>query len=142
MADAMPQLAQVSDRPLGADLAHPRSEGVPAAPSRWRLGGQALLLALAYYAGAQIGFALQSPTEPHSVLWLPNSILLSVLLVTPPRQWPVYLLAVFTAGAYGFAMASNYNARPRAPEVLVDGDSYKVIRRRETYEDLVAAEMV
>jgi len=95
MADAMPQLAQVSDRPLGADLAHPRSEGVPAAPSRWRLGGQALLLALAYYAGAQIGFALQSPTEPHSVLWLPNSILLSVLLVTPPRQWPVYLLAAF-----------------------------------------------
>jgi len=95
MADAMPQLAEVSDRPLGADLAHPRSEGVPAAPSRWRLGGQALLLALAYYAGAQIGFALQSPTEPHSVLWLPNSILLSVLLVTPPRQWPVYLLAAF-----------------------------------------------
>src|SRR5687768_8600125 len=52
------------------------------------------------------------------------------------------LLAVFTAGAYGFAMSSNYNSRPRAPEVLVDGDSYKVIRRRETYEDLVAAERV
>lgn len=52
------------------------------------------------------------------------------------------LLAVFTAGAYGFAMASNYNNRPRAPEVLVDGDSYKIIRRRETYEDLVAAERV
>ena len=52
------------------------------------------------------------------------------------------LLAVFTAGAYGFAMASNYNNRPRAPEVLVDGDTYKVIRRRETYEDLVAAERV
>ena len=50
------------------------------------------------------------------------------------------LLAVFTAGAYGFAMSSNYNNRPRAPEVLVDGDSYKVIRRRETLEDLVALE--
>ena len=50
------------------------------------------------------------------------------------------LLAVFTAGAYGFAMSSNYNNRPRVPEVLVDGDQYKVIRRRETYEDLVAAE--
>ena len=48
------------------------------------------------------------------------------------------LLAVFTAGAYGFAMSSNYNNRPRAAEVLVDGDSYKVIRRRETYEDLVS----
>src|SRR4051794_15018449 len=50
------------------------------------------------------------------------------------------LLAVFTAGAYGFAMASNYNNRPRLAEVLVDGDSFKVIRRRETYEDLVALE--
>jgi len=50
------------------------------------------------------------------------------------------LLAVFTAGAYGFAMSSQYNNRPRAAEVLVDGDTFKVIRRRETYEDLVAAE--
>ncbi len=50
------------------------------------------------------------------------------------------LLAVFTAGAYGFAMSSNYNNRPRVPEVLVDGSTYKIIRRRETYEDLVAAE--
>jgi diaminopimelate decarboxylase len=52
------------------------------------------------------------------------------------------LLAVFTAGAYGFAMSSNYNNRPRAAEVLVDGAGYKVIRRRETYEDLVALERV
>jgi diaminopimelate decarboxylase len=50
------------------------------------------------------------------------------------------LLAVFTAGAYGFAMSSNYNNRPRVPEVLVDGDSYRLIRRRETFEDLVALE--
>ncbi|HEV2294897.1 MAG TPA: diaminopimelate decarboxylase [Tepidisphaeraceae bacterium] len=50
------------------------------------------------------------------------------------------LLAVFTAGAYGFAMSSNYNNRPRVPEVLVDGDSYKIIRKRETLEDLVALE--
>ena len=52
------------------------------------------------------------------------------------------LLAVFTAGAYGFAMSSNYNNRPRAPEVLVDGSSFKTIRRRETYEDLIAAELM
>jgi len=52
------------------------------------------------------------------------------------------LLAVFTAGAYGFAMSSNYNNRPRVPEVLVEGDKYRIIRRRETYEDLVAAERV
>ncbi len=51
------------------------------------------------------------------------------------------LVAVFSAGAYGFAMSSNYNARPRAAEVLVDGDSYRVIRRRETYQDLIAGEI-
>lgn len=51
------------------------------------------------------------------------------------------LLAVFSAGAYGSAMSSNYNSRPRAAEVLVDGDQVTVIRRRETYEDLVAHEL-
>jgi len=50
------------------------------------------------------------------------------------------LLAVFTAGAYGFAMSSQYNARCRAAEVLVEDDQYRVIRRRETYDDLVALE--
>ena len=50
------------------------------------------------------------------------------------------LIAFMSAGAYGFAMSSNYNNRPRAPEVLVDGSTFRVIRRRETYEDLVAAE--
>ncbi len=50
------------------------------------------------------------------------------------------LLSVFTAGAYGFTMSSNYNARGRAAEVLVDGDKFSVIRRRETYEDLIAME--
>lgn len=51
------------------------------------------------------------------------------------------LLAVFTAGAYGFVMSSHYNSRPNAPEVLVEGDSYRVIRRRETYDDLLRAEV-
>jgi diaminopimelate decarboxylase len=50
------------------------------------------------------------------------------------------LLCVFTAGAYGFTMSSNYNARGRAPEVLVDGDKFTVIRKRETYEDQVLLE--
>ncbi|HEV8306064.1 MAG TPA: diaminopimelate decarboxylase [Methylomirabilota bacterium] len=50
------------------------------------------------------------------------------------------LLAILSAGAYGFAMASNYNARPRAAEVLVHGDRFQVVRRRETYEDLIAGE--
>lgn len=50
------------------------------------------------------------------------------------------LLAVFSAGAYGMVMASNYNTRPRAAEVLVTGAGSKLVRRRETYDDLVAAE--
>jgi len=50
------------------------------------------------------------------------------------------LLSVFTAGAYGFAMSSQYNSRPRAAEVLVEGSDFRVIRRRESYEDLIALE--
>ncbi|PKL46482.1 MAG: diaminopimelate decarboxylase [Planctomycetes bacterium HGW-Planctomycetes-1] len=50
------------------------------------------------------------------------------------------LLAIFTAGAYGFTMASNYNARPLSAEVLVDGKNFKVIRKRQTYKDLIALE--
>src|SRR5581483_6239739 len=51
------------------------------------------------------------------------------------------LLATFSAGAYGMAMSSNYNGRPRAAEVLVDGSAHRLIRRRETYEDLVRPEL-
>ena len=50
------------------------------------------------------------------------------------------LLAVMSAGAYGFTMSSNYNARPRAAEVLVSGRSFRVVKARETYEDLVRGE--
>ena len=53
---------------------------------------------------------------------------------------PGDLLAVCTAGAYGFVAASNYNARPRAPEILVEGGQYRVIRKRESYEDLIRGE--
>jgi diaminopimelate decarboxylase len=49
-------------------------------------------------------------------------------------------LAVFSAGAYGFSMASNYNARPRAAEVVVDGDRYAVATEREKYADLARHE--
>ncbi|MHC5082755.1 MAG: diaminopimelate decarboxylase [Planctomycetota bacterium] len=52
------------------------------------------------------------------------------------------LIAVFSAGAYGYTMASNYNARPMCPEVLVDGDQFEIIRKRQTYEDLVALEKI
>lgn len=50
------------------------------------------------------------------------------------------LMAVFSAGAYGFVMSSQYNSRPRAAEVLVEGDAWRIIRRRENYDDLLSAE--
>jgi diaminopimelate decarboxylase len=50
--------------------------------------------------------------------------------------------AVMSAGAYGFTMSSNYNSRPRAPEVLVSGSQYFVIRQREAWEDLVRPETI
>ena len=50
------------------------------------------------------------------------------------------LLAIRSAGAYGFAMSSNYNSRPRAAEVMADGDQYYVVRQRETLDDLVKGE--
>ena len=55
---------------------------------------------------------------------------------------PGDFLAVCAAGAYGFVLSSNYNSRPRAAEVLVEGAAYRVIRRRETFEDLVRGETV
>jgi diaminopimelate decarboxylase len=50
------------------------------------------------------------------------------------------LLALLDAGAYGMSISSNYNSRPRAAEVLVDEKKHRLIRRRETVADLVAAE--
>ena len=51
------------------------------------------------------------------------------------------LVVVFSSGAYGFTMASNYNTRPRPAEILVEGDSFRVIRPREVLEDLFADEV-
>ncbi|BBO70077.1 diaminopimelate decarboxylase [Desulfosarcina alkanivorans] len=58
-----------------------------------------------------------------------------------PAMEPGEGLAVFSAGAYGFTMSSQYNSRPRAAEVIVDGERVTLARRRETYQDLVALEM-
>lgn len=55
---------------------------------------------------------------------------------------PGELLAVYAAGAYGFTMASNYNARCRPAEALVEGDRVHLVRRRETVEDLVRGESI
>ncbi|UCF72865.1 MAG: diaminopimelate decarboxylase [Deltaproteobacteria bacterium] len=59
----------------------------------------------------------------------------------PPFK-PGDLVAIMSAGAYGFSMASNYNSRPRPAEVLVKGKLFSIIRARETYDDLINGEMI
>lgn len=55
---------------------------------------------------------------------------------------PGDLLAVRTAGAYGFVMSSNYNSRPRAMEIMVEGEQATVVRRRETFDEMLALESI
>ena len=55
---------------------------------------------------------------------------------------PGELMAIKTAGAYAFAMSSNYNSRPKVAEVLISGDVWRVVRERESLEDLVRGETV
>ena len=59
-----------------------------------------------------------------------------------PDVEPGELLAAATAGAYGFVLSSNYNSRPRAAEVLVEGDRWRTIRDRESMDDLTRGERV
>lgn len=59
-----------------------------------------------------------------------------------PRFERDELMAVMSAGAYGFTMSSNYNSRPRIAEVLVSGRNFHIIRERETYEDIVKGEII
>ncbi|HKW47775.1 MAG TPA: MASE1 domain-containing protein, partial [Gemmatimonadaceae bacterium] len=76
-------------------------EPIPAAAAEQQrpLGNVVRVLAMAgaYYLGGRVGFIFQSPSVPQSVLWLPNSILLVALCVSPLRSWPLLLLASFPA---------------------------------------------
>ncbi len=58
-----------------------------------------------------------------------------------PLLEPGDLVAILDAGAYGMSLSSNYNTRPRAAEVLVEGRSARLIRRRETVDDMLRAEL-
>ena len=51
------------------------------------------------------------------------------------------ILAVKTVGAYGHVMSSNYNSRRKPPEILVDGNEFRIIRKRESYKDLIKNEV-
>ena len=128
--------------------------------TRLALSATALsLIALAGAAGSQLwltdGWRPHDPAPPSlrafsGVLWaMVQMSVLAGAYASSARLFGGLLagggvigLAVMSAGAYGFVMASNYNARPRAAEVLVDGSRYTIVRRRESYEDLVAGEIV
>jgi diaminopimelate decarboxylase len=98
-----------------------------------------------YNAHHEIRPVAEAPAGgPSEVLDVVGPVCESGDFLAKERTLPVVpegaLLAILAAGAYGFAMSSNYNARPRAAEVLVHGDVFQVVRRRETYEDQVAGE--
>jgi len=59
-----------------------------------------------------------------------------------PSFKPGDLVAIMSAGAYGFSMASNYNSRPRPAEVIVKGKRFSIVRARETYDDLISGEVI
>jgi diaminopimelate decarboxylase len=59
-----------------------------------------------------------------------------------PEVMPGDVLAISTAGAYGFVQSSTYNARRRPAEVLVEGDRWRVVRERESYDDLIRGETI
>jgi diaminopimelate decarboxylase len=108
-------------------------------------GGMSELIRPSHYGGFH-GIEVAGPTEgrPVQPVDVVGPICETGDFLALDRPMPVPeqgdLLAVRTSGAYGFAMASNYNGRPRPPEVIVDGADVQLARRRETYEDLIRGE--
>lgn len=100
----------------------------------------------AFYAAYHEIKPVRQPTEKPSIIVadIVGPICESGDFLAKDREIPLVrggdLLAVFSAGAYGFSMSSNYNSRLRPAEVLVKGDAFKVVRKRETYEDLIRGE--
>lgn len=83
------------------------------------------------------------PTGPEQVYDVVGPVCESADVLGTDRRLalePGALIAITDAGAYGSVMASNYNARPRPAEVMVDGDVFHVVRRRETFEEMTALE--
>jgi two-component system, LuxR family, sensor kinase FixL len=82
---------------MGVSAASEGAESVVAADRVPRVVWMAVLVGVAYYVGARIGFLLQLPSVPTSVLWPPNAILTAALLLTPVRRWWIHVLAVVPA---------------------------------------------
>ncbi|MFQ5407154.1 MAG: diaminopimelate decarboxylase [Anaerolineales bacterium] len=103
-------------------------------------GGMNVLLRPALYDAYHRVLPVQESDADAATTHVAGPICESADYLARDRQLPALargdLLAVLHAGAYGYAMASNYNGQPRPAEVLVDGDRYELTRRRETYVDL------
>jgi PAS domain S-box-containing protein len=82
--------------------------------------GGAAALALAYYLSALMGQALAFPSAPVSALWLPNALLIGVLLMVPRRQWWMFLLAILPAHLFAHFPPLDMRAQPAALQYLVD----------------------
>ena len=99
-----------------------------------------------YEAHHEIQPVLKNESAPVNTVDVVGPICESGDFLAKDRKMPQLqsgdLLAVMSAGAYGFTMASNYNSRPKTPEVLVKDDTIMVIRQRETYEDLIRGESI
>jgi diaminopimelate decarboxylase len=110
-------------------------------------GGMSELIRPSHYGGYHaIEPVLENPAHERTVVDVVGPICESGDFLAKGREIPLPepgdLLAVKTAGAYGFAMASNYNARRRPAEALVDGDEVHLVRRRETLDDLIRGEEI
>ena len=103
-------------------------------------GGMNTLLRPALYDAYHHILPLNEANEKHFLTDVAGPVCESADYLGRERHLPALergdSLAVLTTGAYGYSMASHYNAHPLPAEVLVDGNSYHLIRRRETYADL------
>ncbi len=87
---------------------------------------------------------VEEPTGDHATVDIVGPVCESGDFIARDRDIPLPrpgdVMAVMSAGAYGMSMASNYNSRPRAPEIMVEGTTARIVTRRETWEDIVSRE--
>jgi diaminopimelate decarboxylase len=104
------------------------------------------LIRPAFYESYHEILTVRGPAKAKSKVDIVGPICESGDFLAKDRKFPAVssgdLLAVMSAGAYGFAMSSNYNTRPRVPEVLVKGREFRVVRKRETYDEMLSGESV
>ncbi|MDA2919536.1 diaminopimelate decarboxylase [Desulfobacterota bacterium AH_259_B03_O07] len=104
------------------------------------------LIRPAFYDSYHEILNVNESTEDEEIVDIVGSVCESGDFFAKDRKFPKVkrddLLAILSAGAYGFVMSSNYNSRPRVPEVMVKGEEFFIVRERETIEDLIRGENI